>query len=131
MSARACIICGRKAADDHHLTGRRLDPPLSLWHCHDHHELVHDDWNTAGVPAKNHQEDDTDEDAPPTVLHALHLRLARLAMWLGRLAEHGVFEPIAGLLAAALARWASGLARCITALDDQLPGWQHKPGIAS
>ncbi len=131
MSARSCIICGRPAADDHHLTGRALDPALSLWHCHDHHELAHDDWNTAGVPAKNRQRDDRDEDSPPTVLHALYLRLRRLAMWLGRLAEHGVFTPIAALLAAALARWATSLAQCIAGLDAHLPGWRTVPGVAS
>ncbi len=129
MSARVCIVCGRRAVDDHHITGSRLDPRLSFWHCHDHHELSHDDWNTAGVPAKNRQRDDTDDDQPPTVLHALYLRLRRLAMWLGRLAEHGVFEPIAGRLAAALARWARSLAACIAGLDAHVPGWRAAPGV--
>lgn len=124
MNARVCIICGRRASDDHHVTGRSLDPQLSFWHCHDHHELAHDDWNTAGVPAKKRQRDDRDEDAPPTVLHALVFRLRRLAMWLGRLAEAGVFEPIAAALASALARWAAELEACIQSLDARLSGWR-------
>ncbi len=131
MSARSCIVCGRPAADDHHLTGARLDPELALPHCHDHHELAHDDWNTAGVPAKDRQYNDQHEETAPTVLHALYLRLRRLAMWLGRLAEHGVFAPIAGLVAAALARWASALAGCIAGLDAHLPGWRAVPGVAA
>jgi len=124
MTARTCILCGRRAADDHHLTGARLDPQLMLPHCHDHHELAHDDWNTAGVPAKARQRNDQDEETTPTALHALYLRLRRLAMWLGRLAEHGVFEPIAGLLAATLAGWATELAAVIDRLDGRVPGWR-------
>lgn len=130
MNARVCVICGRPAADDHHVTGHSLDPQLSFGHCHDHHELLHDDWNTAGVPAKSRARDDRDEDAPPTVLHAVYLRLTRLALWLGRLAQQGVFEPIAGKLAAALARWARSLAACIAALDAHVPGWRGAPGVA-
>ncbi len=128
MNARVCVICGRRASDDHHVTGRSLDPQLSFWHCHDHHELLHDDWNTADVPAKNRQRDDRDGDAPPTLLHALVFRLRRLAMWLGRLAEAAVFEPIANPLACALARWAVELEAFIVGLDAQLPGWRAVSG---
>src|SRR5215218_1398349 len=113
MTAGACVICGQPAVDDHHLTGSRLDPALMLPHCHDHHELVHDDWNTAGVPAKNRRFNDSDDDQPPTVLHALYLRLRRLALWLARLHEGGVFQPVSGRLASALALWAIELQRCI------------------
>lgn len=128
MNARVCLICGRNAHDDHHVTGRSLDPQLSFWHCHDHHELLHDDWNSAGVPAKDRQRDDRDGDTTPTVLHALVLRLRRLAMWLGRLAEAGVFEPVAAALAYALARWATELEACIHRLDAQVSGWRAVSG---
>ena len=131
MTAGLCVICGQPAVDDHHLTGSRLDPPLMLPHCHDDHELAHDDWNTAGVPAKNRRLNDSDDDQPPTVLHALYLRLRRLALWLGRLAEHGVWQPVSGLLAAALARWAGGLERCINGLDETAPSWRHARGVAT
>ena len=126
MSARACVLCGRRAHDDHHLTGRRLDPQLSLPHCHDHHELVHDDWNTAGVPAKSRGRDDDDEDDPRTLLlDALYLRLRRLGMWLGLLAEAGVLRPITEALASALAQWADELADFTASLDAQCPSWRH------
>lgn len=130
MSAPRCVVCGRPADDDHHLTGARLDPYLQLPHCHDHHELNHDDWNTAGVPAKNRGRGDQDDDQPATFLHGLYRRLRRLAMFLGRLAERGVFWPLSTLLAAALAGWALGLRRCIEALDAGVPGWWDLLGVA-
>jgi hypothetical protein len=109
MSARTCIVCGRPPDVEHHLTSSRLDPALLLPHCHDHHELIHDDWNTAGVPAKNRNRTDEDEDHPPTFLHGLYPRLRRLALWLGRLDEAGLFQPVAGLLAHG---WRAGRPDC-------------------
>ena len=129
MSPRACVICGRHAADDHHITGRRLDPGLSFWHCHDHHELMHDDWNTSGVPSKSQKRDD-DQHEPPTRLHALHIAMQRLAMWLGRLHGAGVFQPLVGPLAEAVARWVAVLQGCIDGLDASQPGWRAAPGVA-
>src|SRR5829696_6353771 len=131
MTAGLCVICGQPAVVDHHLTGWRLDPALMLPHCHDHHELVHDDWNTAGVPAKNRRFNDSDDDQPPTVLHGLYLRLRRLGLWLGRLAEDGVWQPVTGLLAAAVSRWATSLERCIGGLDASVPSWRHADGVAT
>ena len=131
MTAGLCVVCGQPAVDQHHLTGWRLDPALVLPHCHDHHELAHDDWNTAGVPAKNRGWDDADQDEPPTMLHTLHLRLQRLSMWLGRLAERGLWQPVSGLLADALARWAAVLQRCINGLDSSVPSWRRASGVAT
>lgn len=128
MNAQVCIVCGRRASDDHHLSGGQLDPELSFWHCHDHHELMHDDWNTAGVPAKSQKRDD-DKLRPPTRLHAMAVALARLSMWLGRLDRAGVLQPLVGPLAVALARWAAILQGCIDALDHSQPGWRAAPGI--
>lgn len=130
MSARACVVCGRPAADDHHLTGSKLDPDLTLPHCHDHHELNHDDWWTAGVGAKRPKARNDDEDTPATFLHGLYLRLRRLAMFLGRLVEAGLFLPLSSLLASALAGWAVRLRGCIDALDAGKPGWADLPGLA-
>src|SRR4051812_34463577 len=104
MSAHVCIVCGRSASDDHHVSGRQLDQAFSFWHCHDHHELMHDDWNTAGVPAKSQKRDD-DQLTPPTRLHGMAIALQRLAMWLGRLHAAGNCGSVLGPLAAAVARW--------------------------
>jgi len=131
MTAGAvCIVCGAPAADDHHLVGARIDGELTAGHCHDHHELVHDDWWTGGVGAKRSLGSQVDQDQPATFLHRLLFALRRLAMWLGRLAERGLFLPVSESLAAALARWAAGLSQCIAALDAELPGWQATPGLA-
>ncbi len=129
MNGRVCIVCGRAAQDDHHITGRQLDPNLSFWHCHDHHELMHDDWNTAGVPAKSQKRDD-ERQAPPTRLHALMIALQRLSMWLGRLHAAGLFQPLVGPLAEAIARWPALLQGCIDGLDACQPGWRTAPGVA-
>jgi hypothetical protein len=128
MSTRACVVCGRPASDDHHVSGRQLDPELSFWHCHNHHELMHDDWNTAGVPAKSQKRDD-DQHAPPTRLHAIQTALQRLAMWLGRLHTADICTPLLGPLAAAVERWATILRGCIDALDASQPGWRESPGL--
>jgi hypothetical protein len=127
MSARTCIVCGRSADDDHHLTGSVLDPMLLLPHCHDHHELMHDDWWTAGVGAKRRRGVEM-EPAPATFLDGLYLRLRRLALWLGRLAEAS--RPISGPLAAAVAGWSTDLLRCLNALDAGWASWRDLPGMA-
>lgn len=52
---RSCAICRRVGRWVwHHPTGtdavgRHLDPDLVIALCHDHHTLVHDDWNTLGI----------------------------------------------------------------------------------
>jgi hypothetical protein len=128
MSARLCLICRRPGEDYHHWTGDSLDPDLGFWLCHDHHELMNDDWNTADVPAKRPR-DGGEQQGPATFLHGLQLRLCRLAMLMGRLAERGVFEPLTRALGVALARWASRLKTCLHALDEYAPGWQNASGI--
>lgn len=124
MSRPPCILCGRPSMEDHHVVGARVDGELTAPHCHDHHELVHDDWWTLvhddwwtlGVGAKRPRGSSVDADEPPTVLHRLCLALRRAAAWLGRLAARGRFQPLTGWLAAALARWA-------LALQLASPGW--------
>ncbi len=129
MTAARCLICGRPAADDHHITGGRLDPDLHFPHCHDHHELVHDGWWTAGVGAKRPAGSQVENDKPETVLHALYLRLRRVALWFGLLADRDVFAVVATKIAVALARWADLLQDAITALDRHLPQWRTIPAM--
>ena len=129
MTAGRCLLCGRPAVEDHHITGARLDPDLSFPHCHDHHELVHDGWWTAGVGAKRSPGSQLDQDQPETFLHALYLRLRRAALWFGSLADRDVFAPIATRIAHALARWADLLQDAIDALDGSLPQWRAIPAL--
>ena len=53
MELENCAICGGRAVDPHHLTGRgsdrlQLDPDLTAPLCHDDHELIHEDLRTEG-----------------------------------------------------------------------------------
>jgi len=122
-----CLLCGDPADDPHHVTGRGtdesyLDPELVSPLCHSGHELVGDDWRTAGVYEAGDRE---------TSLELLELRLARLGMFFGRLAKHvpgplGAFLALVGLH---LARWRAGLAGAIVALDRDSPGWRDIPGV--
>ncbi len=120
MKRPHCLLCGQPSVAQHHLTGRRLDPSLATPVCHDHHYFVHDDWWTHGVGAKP----GNDEQAPPTVLHAMHLRLRRLAMFLGRLVELGLFRPLSDWLAEALSRWGDEMQSCVIRLDADGPSWR-------
>jgi hypothetical protein len=104
IAVAACAICGDAFDDVHDITGRDaagqyLDPELVAPLCHSDHELCgNDDWHTLGI-----------HDADPsrsTFLDSLELRLARLASFMGRLAE-GLPGPLAaliGLIALHLAR---------------------------
>jgi len=129
VTAGRCLLCGRPAVEDHHITGGRLDPDLHFPHCHDHHELVHDGWWTASVGAKRPPGSQLDQDQPETVLHALYLRLRRAALWFGHLANRDVFAPIATQIAGALARWADLLQDAIAALDLSQPQWRAIPAL--
>jgi hypothetical protein len=126
----ACIFCGEPADDDHDITargadGRYLDPELKSPLCHSCHELCGDDLYTHGLAVPG---------GGSTFLESLELRLARLGVFLGRLAE-ALPEPLAplaaliGLLALHLARWREGLHRSIAALDRYSPGWRDAPGV--
>ena len=130
MSRPPCIVCGRPSVEDHHVVGARVDGELAAPHCHDHHELMHDDWWTLRVGAKRTGKSNIDGDQPPTALHQLYLALRRTAAWLGRLAAQGLFQPLTGWLAAALARWAFALQLAIAALDAAVPEWRTAPGVA-
>jgi len=130
MTRLPCTFCGRRSVDEHHVCGRQVDAALTFPHCHDHHELAHDDWWTAGVGAKRPSGSQQDLDEPPTVLHLLHLALRRAGLWLGRLAANGLFEPLAAPFATALAGWAASLLEAMNALDAVFPQWSTLPGIA-
>ena len=130
MNRPPCAFCGRRSVDEHHVCGHCVDAELTFPHCHDHHELLHDDWWTAGVGAKRASGSQQDLDLPATKLHRLYLALRRAALWLGRLAANGLFEPLAGQFAAALGRWAADLLAVMTVLDSALPQWRTVPGIA-
>jgi hypothetical protein len=119
-----CVICGRPSVDYHHVTQRQIDPDVVLPLCHDHHELMGDDWHTAGIPP---------ETEAPTVLHQLELGLRRWAMLIGRAAVHPLLAPAAPLLrvlAAWMAKWAARLRACIAGLDQACPEWRQAPGLS-
>ena len=125
MSA-ACICCGRADPCRHHLTGRDgaeayLDPALWGRLCLSCHPLVHEDWNTAGVP---------DQLAPVSTFHALELRLRRTAIFLARLAPSvpGPLGQFLAQLAEALVVWAVTLAATRAGEDGTLPPWPTTPG---
>jgi len=120
MNRPPCQLCDAVSVANHHLTGRTLDPSLTGSVCHDHHYLVHDDWWTHGVGAKPGRYEPT----PPTVLHAMYTRLRRLSMFLGRLAELGMFSPLSTRLAETFAGWAGEIDTCIHRLDAAVPSWQ-------
>lgn len=120
-----CIHCGAPAEDRHHPTGRGpdggyLDPWFKIPHCHNDHELVHDDLRSAKL-----------ENATPgdSFLEHLESGLRRLGVFLGRLPGVAAL----GVLLAMLARWctdkADGLHLVISALDAGLPGWRSAPGM--
>jgi hypothetical protein len=122
-----CPLCERPRQRRHHVTGRGadgryLDRKAVIGLCHDHHELIGDDWRTAGAD---------DEKADETFLGSLELRLDRAAMLAGRVAQEApppfswVFQVIATLLAS----WAASLAGSLTVLDRYSPGWRAQPGV--
>jgi hypothetical protein len=116
---KPCVLCARPSVDAHHVTQHGIDFELTLPLCHDHHEVVHDDWRGADVAA---------DVAPETLLHALQLGMERLAMIAGRAAATEALEPAREMLAALatwLAKWASRLIGAIAALDAGAPGWRE------
>jgi hypothetical protein len=127
-----CLICAQAAVAKHHLTARDhreryLDPRLTGPLCHDHHEFVGDDEYTL---ADGHVVDTS------TGLGRLEVRLTRLAVFLGTLADSPVLAglpvPLARFLADLarhLAAWAGELAQSIQLLDRYQPGWRTIPGI--
>ena len=126
-----CLWCGAGGCRGHHPTGRGpdgryLDPDLKFPGCHDHHELSHDDWRTLEI-------DDSERAQEPEqrlcFIERVALRLRRLAVTAGRLAET---YPQAKWLAAgarALKRWADELACFIVALDRRDPAWRSDPAF--
>ncbi len=114
-----CCLCARPARELHHLTQRDLDPETVLPLCHDHHQMMDDDWNTAGIRA-NLQ--------PATCLHAWQLRLQRMAMFFQRLAA-GSENPLAATICITVGRWlakgALELKLIIEVFDQRFPGWQE------
>jgi hypothetical protein len=127
-----CLICAEQAVAKHHPTARDnddryRDPRLRAPLCHDHHEFVGDDEYTL---ADGHQTDTSTE------LGRLEVRLTRLAVFLGTLADSpaltGLPAPLARFLvdlAEHLAEWARGQAQSIALLDRYQPGWRTIPGI--
>jgi hypothetical protein len=126
-----CLRCGDAACRGHHPTGRGpdtryLDPDLTFPSCHDDHELYHDDWRTLGIDDSQRRNDPEQRLA---FIERVALRLRRLAVTAGRLAET---YPQAKWLAAgarALKRWADELAWFISALDRRDPGWRSEPAF--
>jgi hypothetical protein len=120
-----CVDCGAPAEDGHHPTGRGadlsyLDPWFKVGHCHDDHELVHDDLRSAGLevaPAGN------------SFLAELELGLRRVGLFLGRLPGVAVLGDLLVMLARWCASKADGLRLVITALDAGAPGWRLLPGM--
>jgi hypothetical protein len=130
MSTR-CLICGAGECDGHHATGRApngryLDPDVKLPLCHDHHELVGDDWRTLGVgdrKPRNLPKQDL------SLIEQVELRLRRAAVVAGRLAAEHPDWPWLAALARALKRWADELARHIAAQDRRDPDWRTDSGF--
>jgi hypothetical protein len=115
----ACVLCGRDAFEQHHPTQRDVDPEVMVPLCPDHHPLMNDDWNVAGIRA---------DLEPATRLHALQLGLARWAMFFGRLAtrlEHPIGVELARTVAEWLAKWAQHLRQIIAELDSLVPTWKE------
>lgn len=115
-----CLF-GDTSADmrEHHPTGSRWDPEIILPLCHDHHMLVHDDWQRAGVGP---------EVEPPTMLHVLAMTLHRWGMLIGRLAHEGRVPNLLIPLADWLTAKAEQIQRFIDGLDRGLgPTWRALP----
>lgn len=132
MSARpTCLIAGcpnPASGLRHHPTGKDaagqyLDPQYKAGLCHDHHELVHDDWHTHEIA------DGVDRS---TFLEWLQLSMSRLAVTVGRIAGPSPQDPLRGFLAqlaAWFARSAARLGVAIDALDRTCPTWRQSPDV--
>jgi hypothetical protein len=120
MSGRRCIVCGRPCRISHHLTGGALDDDLVADVCSAHHRLVHLDWYTLEVGAKQ---------SPRNYFDRLYLRLVRLAAFFGRLVAAGMGAGLLELPATAIARWAEGLQTRVGLLDKHCPGWRQIVGM--
>jgi len=118
--SRACTVCGRDCRISHHITGDALDGEFETPVCHDHHQLVHDDWHTLGVGA---------EQQPRNFFDRLVLRLRRTAAFLGRLVAIGVGGPLLRMLAEVLGRWAADLHMRVAILDARYEDWRSLPGM--
>lgn len=124
MSLR-CVYCGAEGALRHHLTGRDaqlryLDPRLTLPLCHDCHQLVHDDLRTLDV---DDPQDRAIEEQP--LVELVELRLRRLAVALGRIADALPDFTWLARLAETAKWWADHLRRDVTARDARDPGWRQ------
>ena len=126
--SRRCVQCGAEQVEGHHLTGRDsqgcyLDRALTLWLCHDHHELAHDDWRTLRIqdPNPDHVECDA---APLSCVERVELRLRRLATLAGRMAAMLPQWTWLAELAKSFKRWADELARDIEARSRRDPDWR-------
>jgi hypothetical protein len=132
MSPRpTCLVAGcpnPASGFRHHPTGkdaadRYLDPKFTAGFCHDHHELVHDDWHTHQI---------ADGEDRSTFLEWLQLCLSRASVTVGRIAGPDPEDPLRVFLAelaAWLARAATDLGRAIDALDRTCPAWRQTPDV--
>ncbi|MGA2165215.1 MAG: hypothetical protein ABSH36_12195 [Solirubrobacteraceae bacterium] len=121
-----CLYCAGDNALRHHPTGRDnqgsyLDSGLMLPFCHDHHELIHDDWRTLDI-----QDSDSGERSAPrlSLVERVELRLRRLAATAGRIAAAFPRCAWIGELARSFKRWADELACFIAALDRRDTEWR-------
>lgn len=120
-----CVVCGQAATRGHHLTGRGpaeqyLDPELVVPTCHDHHELLHDDWRALKLEKIEER---------LTFFERWELRLRRLAAFAARQAEAHPDRWLWRSLATCLTRWADELARGLRRLDERDPDWRSDPGF--
>jgi hypothetical protein len=130
MTAR-CLVCGATECLRHHPTGRGpdgryLDPDLRLPYCHDNHELSHDDWRLLGIQAG---EQGHVSERQLAFIERVELRLRRLAVTAGRMADAHPEHRWLAALARALKRWADELARDIAARDRRDAGWRSDPAF--
>jgi hypothetical protein len=127
VSAR-CLRCGAAGLSRrHHPTGKDeqgdyLDPEFTLDHCHDCHELIHDDWHTAGLA-------DEAQATPQPAIVRLELGLRRLAVMLARHAEAQPTNSLWPILARLAAKWAAVVAHTVRRWDERDPDWRRDPGF--
>jgi hypothetical protein len=89
--------------------------------CHDHHELVHDDWRLLRI---QDLEPGQENSGKLTLVDRVELRLRRLASNLSRPAEVTPAVECQTALADCAKRWADELARDIKARDERDPDWR-------
>jgi hypothetical protein len=121
-----CVLCGLAAIEAHHITGKppaylygkdrpHIDPDLTVPVCKRCHKLLHEDLRSQGI-------DIPADGLAWTVLDLNEFRLARLACFLGRLADVAG-PPWAAELANVLRTSADELDDHRRALDHHVPDW--------